>query len=77
MTIPKFLQKLRYQEFVIPLLSIITSLIIGAVIIHLSGLNVYNAYKGLWQGAFGKPRAIAETFVITTPYILSGLARFC
>ncbi len=74
MNIPKFLQKIRYQEFVIPLLSIVTSLIIGAIIIHLSGLNVFRAYKGLWQGAFGKPRAIAETFVITTPYILTGLA---
>ncbi len=74
MNIPKFLRKMRYQEFVIPLLSIVTSLIIGAIIIHLSGLNVFRAYQGLWQGAFGKPRAIAETFVITTPYILTGLA---
>jgi simple sugar transport system permease protein len=74
MKIPKILQRIRYQEFVIPLLSIVTSLIIGAIIIRVSGLSVFKAYQGLWQGAFGKPRAIAETFVITTPYILSGLA---
>lgn len=68
------IRRARYQEFIIPLLSIATSLIIGAVIIYASGADVYKAYRGLWQGAFGKPRAIAETFVITTPYILSGLA---
>jgi ABC-type uncharacterized transport system permease subunit len=63
-----------YQDLFIPFLSIATSLIIGAIIIWASGADVYKAYKGLLQGAFGKPRAIAETFVITTPYILSGLA---
>ncbi len=64
----------QYQEIIIPFLSIVTALIIGAVIIYTTGANVYKSYQGLWQGAFGKPRAIAETFVITTPYILSGLA---
>jgi ABC-type uncharacterized transport system permease subunit len=64
----------QLQELFIPLLSIATSLIIGAVIIWASGADVYKAYQGLLQGAFGKPRAIAETFVITTPYILTGLA---
>ena len=67
-------QRSGYQELFIPFLSIATSLIIGAVIIWASGANVYKAYQGLLEGAFGKPRAIAETFVITTPYILSGLA---
>lgn len=66
--------KVQYTEYLIPLLSIVTSLLIGAVVIWASGADVYKAYRGLWQGAFGKPRAIAETFVITTPYILSGLA---
>lgn len=68
------IQRSGYQELFIPFLSIATSLIIGAVIIWASGANVYRAYQGLLEGAFGKPRAIAETFVITTPYILSGLA---
>ncbi|UCB44714.1 MAG: ABC transporter permease [Spirochaetota bacterium] len=68
--------KLRagYQDLLIPFLSIITSLVIGAIIIYASGANVYAAYKGLWQGSFGNARTIAETFVSTTPYILTGLA---
>ena len=32
------------------------------------------AYIGLFQGAFGSPRAISETLIATTPYILAGLA---
>jgi len=73
-SIGKIRFKVQYQELFIPFLSIATSLIIGAVIIWASGADVYKAYQGLLQGAFGKPRAIAETFVLATPYILSGLA---
>ncbi len=32
------------------------------------------AYIGLFQGAFGSPRAISETLIVSTPYILAGLA---
>ena len=32
------------------------------------------AYVGLFQGAFGSPRALSETLIATTPYILAGLA---
>jgi len=66
--------KSQYQDILIIFLAIVTSLIISAFIIWSSGASIYRAYKGLLQGAFGKPRAIAETFVITTPYILTGLA---
>ncbi len=63
-----------FQKLLIPLLAIVTALAIGAVIIAASGANVGKAYLGLVEGAFGKPRAIAETLVIATPYILTGLA---
>jgi simple sugar transport system permease protein len=32
------------------------------------------AYVGLFQGAFGSLRALSETLIATTPYILAGLA---
>ena len=63
-----------YQKLLIPLLAIVTALLIGAAVIAASGANVLKAYQGLWEGAFGKPRAIAETLVLATPYILTGLA---
>lgn len=70
----KNLDRKWYQKVLIPLLAIIVALLIGAVVILASGASVSKAYVGLFQGAFGKPRAIAETFVIATPYILTGLA---
>jgi simple sugar transport system permease protein len=36
--------------------------------------TLVSAYVGLFQGAFGSPRAISETLIATTPYILTGLA---
>jgi simple sugar transport system permease protein len=32
------------------------------------------AFAGLWNGAFGTPRRIADTLVTATPYIFAGLA---
>jgi ABC-type uncharacterized transport system permease subunit len=32
------------------------------------------AYVGLFEGAFGSPRALSETLIASTPYILAGLA---
>ena len=73
----EFLKRLDrewYQKLLLPFLAIITALAIGALIIYASGADVLKAYRGLLEGAFGKPRAIAETLVIATPYILTGLA---
>jgi simple sugar transport system permease protein len=57
-----------------PLLAVITALILGAVLILLTGGDPLLAYRGLWEGAFGSPRAISDTLVATNPYILGGLA---
>jgi simple sugar transport system permease protein len=74
MNLIKRLDGEQYQKLLLPLLAIVTALAIGAVIISASGANVLKAYQGLFEGAFGKPRAIAETLVVATPYILTGLA---
>jgi simple sugar transport system permease protein len=58
----------------IPFLAVITALVIGAVIILLSGKNPLLSYWGLLIGAFGSPDALSETFVWATPYIFAGLA---
>lgn len=59
---------------VVPLLAVFTALAIGGVIIFLSGASVIQAYLGLFEGALGSPKAIANTLVESTPYILGGLA---
>lgn len=58
----------------VPLLAVLTAMIVGAVVIALAGGDPIAAYIGLFQGAFGTPRAWSETFVWATPYIFAGLA---
>jgi ABC-type uncharacterized transport system permease subunit len=58
----------------VPFLAIFTALVIGGVIIALAGGNSIQAYVGLFEGAFGSPKALSETAVWATPYIFAGLA---
>ena len=57
-----------------PVLAILISLAIGAVIILATGNNPLAAYSALFSGAFGSPTAIGRTLVNTTPLIFTGLA---
>lgn len=61
----------------IPVLSVITALVIGLVIIVLSGTpfsEALNAYAALLQGSVGSVKAISETLTAATPLILVGLS---
>jgi simple sugar transport system permease protein len=58
----------------IPLLAVFTALLLGAVVIAGTGGDVFSAYRGLWEGSFGRPQAISDTFVYATPLIFGGLA---
>lgn len=54
--------------------AIAVALVIGALIIILSGEDAILAYRALFEGAFVGRRAITETLVATTPLIFGGLA---
>jgi simple sugar transport system permease protein len=58
----------------IPALAVFTALLIGALIILVTGGNPVIGYIGLFEGAFGKARSLSETAVAACPYILAGLA---
>lgn len=60
----------------IPFLAVVTALALGAILIAAtSGIEAVGiAYRGLFEGAFGSRRAISETLIATTPFILAGLA---
>ena len=62
------------DALLIPSLSILTAVILGGIIIIGVGGNPFLAYYGLIQGSFGSAKAISETAVWATPYILAGLA---
>ena len=62
------------RKLLVPVLAVFTALVVGGVLIKISGSDPLLAYQGLWEGAFGSPKAISETFVWATPYIFAGLA---
>ncbi|MBN1430246.1 MAG: ABC transporter permease [Anaerolineae bacterium] len=61
-------------NILIPILAILTSLVVVAGVIALSGANPLEGFMGLWDGAFGDGDAVANTIIKTTPYIFAGLA---
>jgi simple sugar transport system permease protein len=54
----------------IPLVSIITGLLIGAIAILFAKINPLTAYKAILVGAFGSKYTFTETLVFATPLIL-------
>ncbi|MFD2044165.1 ABC transporter permease [Ornithinibacillus salinisoli] len=58
----------------VPIISVILGLIVGAIIMLISGHNPIEAYASLWAGAFGDAFTLGETIRRITPLILTGLA---
>lgn len=58
----------------IPLISVGLALLIGAVILLISGANPLAAYWALLRGAFGGADEVGRTLEKTTPLVLSALA---
>lgn len=58
----------------VPLLSVVMALLIGAIILIISGSNPIEAYIALFNGAFGNTEAFARTLEKATPLIFGGLA---
>ena len=58
----------------IPFLAIILALLVGAIILLVSGANPLEAYWQLFKGAFGSWRNIQRVLEKSTPLIFAGLA---
>jgi simple sugar transport system permease protein len=57
----------------VPLLAIIVALVLGGVVIAISGIDPWQGYQALFRGAFGGPGRIGVTITKATPLILAGL----
>ena len=64
----------RRRRLVFPLIAILISFAIGAVIMLATGNNPIEAYGALLRGAFGSPLAVGRTLLNATPLIFTGLA---
>ncbi len=58
---------------IVPLVSIILALLVGAVFLVLSGHNFWEVYKVMFAGAFGSIYGITETIVKAIPLTITGL----
>lgn len=56
------------------LAAVAIALLLGGVVMQLSGANPFDAYGALIDGALLGKRAIAETLIYSAPLILAGLA---
>jgi ABC-type uncharacterized transport system permease subunit len=56
------------------ILAVVVALLVGALVILASGHDPWEAYKALFEGAFGTRRSRAETLVYSAPLLLGGLA---
>jgi ABC-type uncharacterized transport system permease subunit len=71
------MNKIKHQfkeSSLIPLVSILMGLLIGAIIMLLGGYNPIRAYVSLVEKAFGDLYSIGETIRQITPLIFTGLA---
>lgn len=64
----------RVVNILVPVISIIIGLIVGAIVMLVSGYDPVQGYIALWEGIFGDAYSIGNTIRQITPYILAGLA---
>ena len=58
----------------VPLAAVILAMLIGAILLLVSGANPLAAYQALLKGAFGNLKAFGRTLEKATPLLFSGLA---
>lgn len=64
----------RLRNILIPVIALLLGIIVGTIIMVVSGYDPVAAYTALWNGAFGSSYYLGEVIRQVTPYILSGLA---
>lgn len=64
----------RWSSFLVPLLSILLGLLVGALMMLSIGYNPLAGYSALFGGIFGSAYNIGETLRAVTPLVFTGLA---
>lgn len=62
------------KKFLLSVLCVVSGLLVGGIILKLSGISALEAYKVMWNGAFSRPGYIAYIIIRSTPLILTGLS---
>jgi simple sugar transport system permease protein len=63
----------KLVDALLPVFATLAALLVGAIMLLLLKVNPIEAYKAMWDGAFGSQNAVAETLTKATPLLLVGL----
>jgi simple sugar transport system permease protein len=72
-TLLQIIKSENVMDVGIALIAVGAALLVGAVIVSISGYSPFEAYKALFTGAFGSSYDFAQTLARTTPLIFTGL----
>jgi len=61
------------QKVGTPFASVVLAILIGSLIMWVSGYDPVAAFAALFQGSFGTPKAFGDTLLRSTPLMLAGL----
>lgn len=68
------LKKIFNTSLIVPVISILLGLIIGAIAMFAGGYNPFVAYQSLFERVIGSPYHMGETIRAITPLIFTGIA---
>jgi general nucleoside transport system permease protein len=63
----------RAVDTLLPVFATLAALAVGAVMLFILKVNPIEAYRAMWDGAFGSTNSFAETLVKATPLLLVGI----
>jgi general nucleoside transport system permease protein len=63
----------RKAFILVPIVSFVVALLLGAILLLLTGVNPIVTYRAMSRGAFGSVYALSETLVVAIPLMLTGL----
>ncbi|SEM48909.1 nucleoside ABC transporter membrane protein [Mesobacillus persicus] len=64
----------RMRNILIPIIAVLLGVLVGTIIMIVSGYDAVAGFQALWNGAFGDIYFTGEVVRQVTPYILAGLA---
>lgn len=63
----------KIKAIAVPVVSVLAGLVLGAIIMAVSGYSPVEGYQAMLRGAFGRTYNVGEVFRSATPLILTGL----
>lgn len=63
----------RALVILLPLVAVMIAFALSGILIAITGANPIEAYKTMWNGAFGTTYSLSETIVSSIPLMLAGL----